>query len=293
MTLEKFTEIGSSQSNFVEVFKYDNKALAKIAQVVGDYFSRDNQKTLHILDVGTGTGRFILPIIKFLERTALIKCKLDCFDVAPEVVNALGKHLSKAELNAANIRYLSKNADDGLLDTYKIQMFHLITTTFVLEEIDDLENFLDDAADCLKKNGLIIQAEAIGDYRPLDNKCDAGSPTTFERFWKKYFTERAKYSPWSPDVSISDYSMVYEYLRKKNGFKLFKEESFLWEETLRWDDLCAWIEHAALSSLRQGLSSLTREYLARVMTNWLKANRIREKDSLTLKWGVKVTCMNR
>jgi SAM-dependent methyltransferase len=286
-------EMSSAQSSFVEIFKYDDKALAKIAREVGDYFSRDRQRLLHILDVGTGTGRFILPIVEFLEREALIKCKLDCFDVSPEIVNALQEHLFKAKLNPANVRSRRKNAEDGLLDTYEMQTFDLITMTFVLEEIDDLENFLDDVADCMKKNGLIIQAEAIGDFRPLDNKCDAGSLPIFERFWEKYFTERAKYQPWSPDISISDYSLVYEYLRKKNGFKFYKEESFLWEETIKWGELCAWIEHAPLSSLRRGLSPLTREYLARVMANWLEANRIREKSNLTLKWGVKITWMNR
>ena len=293
MQLEKATQAGSSQRSFIEIFNYDRNALAKIARDIGNYFSAQGQKSLRILDIGTGTGKFILPIIEFLEKESLIKCSLDCFDVEPEIVKALEKRLSEGELNEANVRYIRKNAEEGLLNTYELQTFDLITTTFVLEEIDDLENFLDDAVDCLKKTGLIIQAEAIGDFRPLDNKCDAGSPPNFERFWRKYFTERAKYSPWSPDISISDYSLVYEYLRKKNGFKLLKEESFLWEETARWIELCTWVEHAALSSLRKGISSLTRKYLARVMTNWLAAKGIREKPGLTLKWGIKTTWMNR
>lgn len=291
MRLENIYLRRESVESFIKTIKYDPLALTNIAQCSSDYFLSQGKRSIKILDIGIGTGAFTIPIVEHFEREQKLDYSLMCFDISGHMIQRFDDTLSRANVSQSKIRFFSHDAEDGLVNTFDLKSFDLIITTFTLHYIDNWEGLLDDVADCLKEDGLLVQAEVAGDLRSVDGNFDNDSPTLFQEFWKRYFAERTKYSEWSPEICISNLTSAYDYLRQKNDFKLYKEQSYLWEQSIRWSELCEWIVQAPLPSLGSGIGFVTRRYLAKVMEGWLQSNGISERRGIPLEWGLKVTWM--
>ena len=288
MTVENIYIKTKSANNFVKSIQYNLLALREIAKFTYEYFKQNKIDSIKILDIGIGSGALTIPILEYLESKKNLSYHLDCFDISESMLSHLEKNLSIYPSIKQKVNYIKKDAEEGLLNYYDKSAYDLIIITFVLHYIKKWKRLLRDVFKCLKNGGIFLQAEIIGDLRNVDGKFDTDSPKIFEQFWKKYFSERSKYSNWEPLISVSDLSVVLKYCLEKFQFKVFKEKKFLWKTNIIWEDLLDWIKCAPVSSLGSNLSDSERAELSIKMYNWLKENKVDPNSSINLKWGFKV-----
>jgi SAM-dependent methyltransferase len=291
LSLENIYLRQQSASSFVRAINYDAHALAKLARLLADYYSSNQRPLINILDIGTGPGSLILPVAESFLEEGGPDFRLDCLDVSPHMAHLFEAALAASRVPPGKVRYLLHDAERGLGELYSPHGYDLIFATFVLHYIRNWRQLLDEATRCLTEGGLLVQTEIVGDFRNLDGHFDIKSPILFEQFWRQYFTERAKYSAWSPVISVSDLSVAFAYLRNRKRLKLFREDFLLWDTSVEWGDFCNWIADAPLSSLGAGLTTEARRELARRMHGWLKGRRVKLSSGISLRWGIKVTCL--
>lgn len=278
----------SSVESFTKNIHYDLKALRKIAQITLEYFKEKHADFIKILDIGIGAGDFTIPIIEYFEKKKIVY-HLDCFDISDHMLMKLKDRLNRNPIVNEKVDYIRKDAEEGLLNTYRPQSYDLIIITFVLHYVKNWQRLIQDVNVCLKNGGLFIQAEIIGDMRNVDGKFDTETPTIFENFWKEYFIQREKYARWEPLISVSDLSLVFNYCLGKQQFKIYKRKNFAWEMVVKWEDLCNWIESAPVSSLGSNLDISARRELSIHMRNWLAGKGINLSNNIKIKWGFRIT----
>jgi ubiquinone/menaquinone biosynthesis C-methylase UbiE len=280
----------SSARSFVRAISYDRRALGALARTLAAHGAARRAQGLSILDVGTGPGSFILPVAESFTAAGL-DYRLDCFDVSAPMRHLFERALAETRVPPAQVNYLLADAARGLPAVYAARTYDLAFITFVLHYIGDWQRLLDEVLARLRSGGLLVQAEVLGDLRNLDGQFDVPSSMLFRQFWKQYFTERAGYSAWQPDISASDLRPVLTYLCESRHLRLFREESYWWHTAPRWGDFHEWIAHAPLSSLGSGLSPQARTQLAHRMRAWLTTRQIDDDAEVSLQWGVKISLL--
>jgi SAM-dependent methyltransferase len=280
-----------SSNNFVKNIRYDNAALKKVAHLTYEYFMRHKNNFINILDIGIGSGAFTVPILEYLECQNNINYHLECFDISDKMLLHLEEALSYKPFIKKKVHLDKMDANEGLRNYYNKWTYDLIIITFVLHYIKNWKSLTKDVFCCLKKGGLFLQAEIIGDLRNVDGKFDVNSPKLFEKFWKEYFKKRRIYSSWEPYISVTDLSLVMKYCLRQLKFKILKEKYFYWKTTIMWKDLIDWIKCAPVSSLGSNLSELERFQLSTEMNNWLIQNKIKEENFINIRWGFKIIWM--
>ncbi len=295
MGLENIYLQRESARGFGRAVRYDVVALKSLAQILAGHGQPvpGGSQPLHILDIGTGSGLFILPVAEFFEEHMPPDYRLDCLDISRQMACLFTSKMARAAVSREKVGYLLHDAEKGL-GSYRVpEKYDLIFITFVLHYINGWRLLLDEVAACLKPGGLLIQAEVVGDFRNIDGHFDEESPILFQQFWRRYFIERAVHSAWQPSLSVSDLSPVFTYLRGANRFRLLREDSFLWGDAATWGSFCEWIVTAPLSSLGSGLHPAARVQLSAAMGRWLTERELSQTEEVKLKWGIKTSVLSK
>lgn len=293
MGLENIYLEGQSARGFGRAIRYDAAALKSLAQSLAGHLAAGAAQPLHVLDIGTGPGFFILPVAESFEENRPPDYRLDCLDVSEHMSRLFAAELARAAVPREKVRYLMHDAERGL-GAYRVpEKYDLVFATFVLHYVGDWRRLLDEVVACMRPGGLLVQAEVVGDFRNIDGQFDTESPILFRQFWRRYFTERARHSAWQSAVSVSDLSPVFTYLRRVKRFRLFRENTFLWGTAVTWRDFCEWIAAAPLSSLGAGLHPEARARLSEVMRRWLKERELSETEEVKLRWGIKTSVLSK
>jgi 2-polyprenyl-3-methyl-5-hydroxy-6-metoxy-1,4-benzoquinol methylase len=280
-------------SSFSRSIRYDEAALSQIADQLEEYWLSRGVQRVNLLDVGIGDGAFTVPILSRLEARGRLDYSLDCFDISPHMLKRLGEHLAQRGVPSGKVSAEQRDAEEGLRGRYLRGHYHVAVITFMLHYVRRWKEILEDVAYCLKDGGLLVQAEIAGDMRCVDGYFDAQADAAFMDFWRRYFALRNRLSEWRPEISVSDLSAVYDYLQKAGGFTACRRETFLWDLTVTWADLCGWIAAGPLSSLGSGLNDPQRRDLSLRMQEWLLEHGFTQSDTMNLRWGFTVTWLKK
>jgi SAM-dependent methyltransferase len=290
MAVENVYDRDRAAGAFDTAIKYDPKALEQIAGFIRTFFSGSGRNRVRILDIGVGSGAFIIPIIEEFQQNGGLDFGLDCFDISEQMIKELMDRLSVSSVTEDKVHCFIRDANEGLGGVYRPRIFDIVVITFVLHYIDRWESLIDDVARCLAPGGMLVQAEIIGDLRNMDGKFDIDSQPVFQGFWKEYFKARSKLAEWSPEISVSDLSKVYDYLKQKGCYEIVYDKSFLWDSSAKWADFCDWIDAGLVSSLGSGLRASSRRMLSERMLTWLGDERVDPDDIVRLNWGFRIRC---
>lgn len=283
----------SSADSFARAVSYDPAALAAFAGSLAGRLTPCDGRPLRVLDIGTGPGSFILPFVAAFRRRGGPDYRLHCLDASPHMARKFDAARAAWGVPKYKVRYAVRDVERGLGSFYAAGGYGLVCATFMLHYVKDWPRLLDTLAGCLAERGLLVQAEVAGDFRNLDGLFDVKSPILFRQFWEHYFTERAGYSAWAPELSVSNVSAALAYLLRQQRLKLFREDVLQWATSVRWGELCEWIAAAPVSSLGVGLEAESRALLSARMREWLGQKGLPLSDTISLRWGVKLTCLTR
>jgi 2-polyprenyl-3-methyl-5-hydroxy-6-metoxy-1,4-benzoquinol methylase len=158
--------------NYISHTDTRKSIIEKLYQIVKNYtlnsklklINSFNTKQKNILDVGCGTGDFLL------------NCKNNGWDVIGVEPNTKAKSLAE---NKLNIQTTSKIYED--LSEIKTKKFDVITLWHVLEHVPNLDVYISNLKKILKQHGVLIIA--VPNYKSYD-------ATYYKQFWAAYDVPR-------------------------------------------------------------------------------------------------------
>jgi methyltransferase family protein len=290
-----------SVESFSRDFSYDRESLREAADRTADDLAGLSAPQVRVLDVGVGTGAFILPFLERLRERSL-DCELDCLDISNLMLKRFQEHLNGSPLPNGAVRQTKADADKGLPQCFRLDgaaasgsdpRYDLVVITFVLHYLDNWRELIDRVYESLDFYGLFLQAEVIGDMRCVDGRPCPTAPREFQDFWSAYFEKRAERKqgvPWNPRIRVSDISAALDYCGR---FEKWREEEYQWKQEVTWGRLCEWIEAAPVSSLSSDLDPEDRKFLADDMRNWLHDRDLEKEQPLTLNWGFRLVWLRK
>lgn len=135
-----------------------------------DYLFLKNKNEIKIADFGCGDGRILKRVVKLLENKGYSRYKIFGFDISEEMIK-IAKRKLKKDINF-NVSNLEKE---------KItEKFDLIYSFFLLVHINDIDNFFQNVAISLNKEGLFI-------FNNIEQKKGFQLPFIKEETYIKFF----------------------------------------------------------------------------------------------------------
>ncbi len=260
----------------------------EIADMIVKECDLKSDEKVHILDVGSGTGRTILNILyRFFEKS--IDFKAICFDKSPEMLSRFNANLDRFKSIKPHINYLERDANLELPAAFV--GFDLIFIVSVLQYLDNWKNFLQQLYRRLSNDRYLIQAELIGWYQLLDGnfKNEGKFDSLSVEFWRRYFQMRKNYGEWEPEICFSKMEPVKEFCKEDLKMNQIFDGDILWESKINWSDVLNWIKWGSLSSLGSGIKD--EESLKRLeleMGSFLKKKSIDIEENFSIKWGFNI-----
>lgn len=159
--------------------------------------------TMHILDIGTGTGLLLMHFITKVE-------KITGIDNSKNMLEMLKKKADKAHVN--NIKYLFFDADK---DSLSENTFDLAVSSMTFHHIENIRSFLKEVYKSLKPGGKIC----IGDLETEDGSFHANPDISIKHlgFDKRKFTEMMQYAGFK-NVSVET---IFEVEKIHKNYPIF------------------------------------------------------------------------
>jgi ubiquinone/menaquinone biosynthesis C-methylase UbiE len=255
------------------------KIKKEYASTILSFSKKDNK----IIDVGFGTGTFLIPLSKQNKNSKIygIDASKSMYSIVKDKIDP-----SKASLSQKGITWLKNQKNN-----YDILHFKAI-----LHCVTNPEEKLDILADSVKSGGYIITAheesqsedrlEQIFNYSSIDNP-------DLELMFGYYFQLRNDLG--KPFISrkypAGDSKKAADYLIENKGFKLEKEitnKKLSWNRLFTFDDLVNSMRLGTFGVFFDNLTKQEREILYKKMIDFAKMHGINLKTTHTIKACFKI-----